>query len=370
MSEDRPGVPNGDFEDLFENAPCGYIVMAPDGRTARVNNTFCLWTGLSREQVIGKHFRDLLSLPGRIFYETNLVTVLRLQGGVEEVLLELMTASGVKLPVLVNAMERRDDDGGLAAIHVALFRARERRSYERDLRGREAEAVQRLQDEKSVAELREQFIAVLGHDLRNPLAAILGAVQLLRRETQSERALLLLQMMQSSADRMAGLIDDVMDFARGRLGSDIHLDTRVMPLEPVLRHVVAELEANEPSRVIAGEFDLPQPVRFDENRLGQLVSNLLSNALTHGDPTQPVRLRALTEDGQLVLWVANKGEPIPPAARERLFQPFFRGDVRSSQDGLGLGLHIALEIARAHGGMLEVQSDEIETRFTFRMPLA
>lgn len=103
--------------------------------------------------------------------------------------------------------------------------------------------------------------------------------------------------------------------------------------------------------------------------MSQLVSNLLGNALTHGDPKAPVRLHAAIDEQCLELWVANTGEPIPETAMERLFQPFFRGEVRPSKQGLGLGLHIATEIAKAHGGELTVRSDEGETRFTLKMPL-
>jgi len=358
-----------DFADLFENAPCGYVTTGPDGRIARVNATFARWTGFASPDLVGKPLRELLTVPGRIFYETNIAPLLRLEGACEEVALDVVTAAGDKSPMLVNAREARGADGDLLAMRFAFLRAKDRRRYERDLQGREAAAVQHLQDEKATADLREQFIAVLGHDLRNPLASIVGAARLLRREVQSEKGLRVLQLMESSVDRMAGLIDDVMDFARGRLGSGIDLHRQVAPLEPVLRQVVDELEASEPSRIIRCEFALPEPISFDAGRIAQLVSNLLANALTHGDAKKPVDLHAATSDGQLELWVANAGDPIPPAAMNRLFQPFFRGEVRASQQGLGLGLHIASEIARAHGGSLEVQSNGDETRFTLKMPL-
>ena len=111
---------------------------------------------------------------------------------------------------------------------------------------------------------------------------------------------------------------------------------------------------------------MPEPVNCDPSRFGQMVSNLLANALTHGAPDEPVRIHAATNArGQLELWVANSGAPIPPATMERLFQPFFRGEVRPSLQGLGLGLHIASEIAKAHGGAIEASSTDEETRFTF-----
>ena len=107
----------------------------------------------------------------------------------------------------------------------------------------------------------------------------------------------------------------------------------------------------------------------DRARIGQLASNLVGNALTHGASNQPVRVRAETENGLFKLSVANGGEPIPEAALEKLFEPFFRGEVRASRQGLGLGLHIASQIAKAHEGVLSVTSTAAETRFTFVMPL-
>jgi sigma-B regulation protein RsbU (phosphoserine phosphatase) len=359
-----------DLADLYENAPFGYLSISADGTISKVNATFSGWMGFAPATLIGKRLRDLLTVPGRIFYETNVAPALRLQGLFEEVALDLVTAAGDKLPVLVNATERRNADGEMVSVRVAVVRAKDRRSYERDLYEREAAARERLDRERESSELREQFIAVLGHDLRNPLASIVGAARLLRREVQSDKGLKVLHLMETSVDRMAGLIDDVMDFARGRLGSGIDLHRTVGPLEPVLRQVIEELETSQPSRTITCEIDTPDPISFDPGRIGQLVSNLLANALTHGDPRSPVRLGAMTRDQVLEIWVANAGAPIPPKAMERLFQPFFRGEVRASQHGLGLGLHIAAEIAKAHGGVLSATSDEAETRFTLTIPVA
>jgi sigma-B regulation protein RsbU (phosphoserine phosphatase) len=358
------------FDDDDGAAPFGDVLLAPDGRIAKVNATFAMWLGYTPADLVGKRLRDLMTLPARMVYETNVAPVLRLQGRFEEVAFDLVTGAGDKLPVLASATERRDAQDKVISTRIGVMRARERRGYEQALAGREAAAVGRLTDEREASQLREQFIAVLGHDLRNPLASIVGAARLLRREGQSEKALKILGMMETSVDRMAGLIDDVMDFARGRLGSGIGLNRTDAALEPVLRHVVEELEANHPSRDFICEFDLPESLSFDSGRIGQLVSNLLGNALTHGDPKTPVRLGAVACNGDLELWVANQGPAIAEKAMERLFQPFFRGEVRDSQQGLGLGLHIAAEIARAHGGTLTVKSTPEETRFTLRAPIA
>ncbi len=227
-----------------------------------------------------------------------------------------------------------------------------------------------LDEARRTAELREQFIAVLGHDLRNPVAAIDAGSQLLLKTPLNERAVGLARTIGASAWRMSRLIDNLLDFARGRLGGGITLNRAPLALEPGLRHVVDELQSTHPDRAIDAAFDLPRAVDADPDRLGQLLSNLVANALTHGASDDPVIVRAAIEDGAFVLSVANSGEPIPPAAMERLFEPFERGAVRPSAQGLGLGLYIAAEIARAHGGTLNVESSPAQTKFTFRMPAA
>ncbi|MDB5466081.1 MAG: histidine kinase [Phenylobacterium sp.] len=227
-----------------------------------------------------------------------------------------------------------------------------------------------LLNERQTAELREQFIAVLGHDLRNPLASIEAGGRLLLKTDLDERAVGLVRLVQNSVQRMAGLIDNLLDFARGRLGGGIDVDLHDDPvLASVLEQVIAELQAAHPDRLIDVEIDLNRPVPCDPRRVAQLFSNLLANALTHGSQDVPVGIQASTEGGRFVLSVTNGGPPIPASAMARLFEPFSRPSGRASQQGLGLGLYIAAEIARAHGGVLDVASDAAETRFTFSTPL-
>ena len=363
-------TPTEDFADLYETAPCGYLSLSPQGLIVNINRTLADWLGRDRDALIGKPIHDILGFGGRIAFETHLAPLLRMQGHVHEIALDLLTAGGDKIPTIANAAERRDDTGRHLFTRLTLFKAVDRRTYERSLVEAKLKAEAESKAEHEAALLREQFIAVLGHDLRNPLSAVAaGAAMLERREGLGEQGRAILAEMTASVERAAALIDDVLDFARGQLGGGITVERNAdAPLEPVLRQVVAEIRAIAAEHRIESRLEIDEPVYCDRRRLAQLASNLLSNAITHGALDQPVRFEARTVGDQFELSVANGGTPIPEEVRKDLFRPFFRGATRPSRNGLGLGLFIAHEIARAHGGRLDVSSTEEETRFTFSMP--
>jgi signal transduction histidine kinase len=227
-----------------------------------------------------------------------------------------------------------------------------------------------LKDEQKISEWREVFIAVLGHDLRNPLASIAAGTNMLLRTTMADDSRKVVGLMQGSVVRMRALIDNVLDFARARMGDglDLKMETE-LPLQPVLEQVVSELRTVDLAREIEADFQLAQPVACNHARIAQMFSNLVSNALTHGAAGTPVKVEASTRGGQFELWVENSGPAMPEEVLRNLFQPFGRGKARAGEQGLGLGLYIASEIARVHGGTLEAKSDADSTRFTFRMPL-
>ncbi len=364
--------PTEDLADLYENAPCGYVSLSPDARIAKVNRTLAGWLGMPAEDLLARPFHDLLSFGGRIAFETHLAPLLRLQGSVGEIALDLLHADGSRIPVIANAAEKRGPEGEHQFTRLALLKAVDRRTYERSLVEARARAEAQAASEQETSVLREQFIAVLGHDLRNPLAALAAGIRMLgERETLSARGQLIAKEMGNSIARATALIDNILDFARGRLGGGLPLTcSRIQQLAPVLEQVAAEARVTAPDRVILTDFAIEAPVDCDPGRIGQLAANLIMNAVTHGAPGIPIEVKGTTDAENFTFSVANGGIPIPPEARARLFQPFFRGAVRRSQHGLGLGLFIVSEIAKAHGGTIDVASSEDETRFTFSMPLS
>lgn len=228
-----------------------------------------------------------------------------------------------------------------------------------------------LIDQREAARLREQFIAVLGHDLRNPLSSITAGTDLLLWKATDDGERRTLERIRSSSRRIAALIDDVLDLARGRLGGGIGIELReVAGLEARLHHVVAEVQAAHPARSIAFHAQLHGAVRCDEKRIEQLLSNLLANAIEHGAARSPIDVRLNDDRGQLLLEVENQGEAIAEDVRSRLFVPYFRAGQGGRSAGLGLGLYIVSEIAKAHGGTISVDSNAERTVFRFTLPVS
>lgn len=357
-----------DFEDFFENTTVGYLVTEPDGSIIRANEQFCSWLGYSPEEIRGHAFSEYLSVGGRILEQTHLGPLLRLQGSVEEIALELVGKSKLRIPVLISAKERRSQDGEPVFIRYSIFKASARRTYEDNLRVAKSVAEGSLANERETSALREQFIAVLGHDLRNPLNAISLAAAILQRSKDESDRTQMVETINSSVSRMQLLINDIMDFARGQLGAGLTLELEEVDIKPILFHLMKELTVGGPDQQINLDIAVAGPIKCDPGRLSQMVSNIVANAVTHGAAKAPIQIKASLKDGFFTLSVANEGEPIPPNVLERLFEPFVRNQDRPSKQGLGLGLFIASQIARAHGGTLTASSVEGETCFTFVMP--
>lgn len=231
-------------------------------------------------------------------------------------------------------------------------------------------STQDLRAAQVLAKQREEFIAVLAHDLRNPLQSIGMAASLLEMGGLSERQSKQVGHIQESVKRMAELIEVTLDFARGRLAGGVPLDKReAARLEELLCSAVNEIRQAHPESTIHTAMNIDDAVDCDPHRLAQLLSNLLINAIVHGHPQSEIQVIASTRDACFRLSVANRGT-ITAGKIERIFEPFNREGEARLKPGLGLGLYIASQIALAHGGALKVVSTESNgTMFEFQMPL-
>jgi len=221
------------------------------------------------------------------------------------------------------------------------------------------------------ARFLEQFIGILGHDLRNPLQAIRGSAQVLSRKPLAEAEQRNVRRITGATERMSRMITDLLDFTRSRLGGGIPMKPREVRLKELVREIVEELEAAFPNGKI--EWSVGEDVRgvWDQDRIAQVLQNLMANALQYGGREAPVRLAVREEGDEVVLTVHNEGEPIAPQTLSQIFEPFRRGPQGSGEkaSGLGLGLYIARQIILAHGGQVEVASTgDAGTTVTVRMP--
>lgn len=227
----------------------------------------------------------------------------------------------------------------------------------------------KLLEQKKIAEVREQFIAILGHDLRNPLQAVMMGAEILSHSSTDANSVAVVKTIKNSSYRMSLLVENILDFARGNLGGGITLKrAETHRLDETLNVVIAELKTIWPDRIIETNYDLNVPINCDTNRLAQLFSNLIGNVIIHGKADTPVKVNA-SSNTAFNLSIINYGDPIPQTALDRLFQPFYRGEDKSGKKGLGLGLYIAHEIAKAHNGEIKVTSTDAETCFTLTLPV-
>ena len=218
--------------------------------------------------------------------------------------------------------------------------------------------------------VREQFIAVLGHDLRSPLSAIRMSADLLEARLPAGREQQLAIAIRQSSQRMNNLIEDVLDFSRGKLGGGIPVKrTLVDNLGDVFIAVINEIMMSHPNVKIRQEVIISPGVFCDAGRMGQLLSNLLGNAVAHGAHDLPIEVIASMQENHVVLSVMNHGPEIPDVLLPLLFQPFKRSAGGGRGEGLGLGLYIASQIVTGHNGTLSVTSTpEDGTRFVARFP--
>lgn len=261
--------------------------------------------------------------------------------------------------------EPKDIKSSRAVAMLRMFADLIGRSLETEER-LEAQA-QQIEHERQMAHIQEEFVAILGHDLRNPVAALRAGVRQLGKGQLTSRERDLLLLMRASLHRMNELIENMMMHAKSRLGGGIEVSAVPdAPLLEALQLAVDEIRVTSPESELHLDTDLLEPVSCDPDRIGQAVSNLLSNAITHGTPGTPIQITAKSHTNRAFIEVRNEGKPIPIEVQRTLFQPFRRGGKAS--EGLGLGLHIASSIAKAHGGCLTVSSEGTTTCFRLELP--
>ena len=348
------------MEPLLDSAPCGFLSLQDDGSISMVNRTLQEWLGYPIGELQGQPMDMLLAAASRIFYQTHLFPLLRIQGHAEEVYFPLRARDGRHVPMLVNAA-RRQAKGGVAYDFV-FMPMYQRDQYENEiLRAKATAEESRRAKDEAYADL-EAFAYSVSHDLRSPLAAIRIFAEYALKDYEDifdERTRVGLRHIIQSATEMSKMTDDILTYSRTST-SDLELER--VSLEEVVSHAVEQLSAEFEQRAVQLNVVKPLPsVRAHPALLTQVVINLLRNAVKFVAPGETPRIKVWTEarsDPQPVvrLWVEDNGIGISPDDQELIFRLFERGRVPNKYAGTGIGLAIVHRGLERMGGRVGLES--------------
>ncbi|NNG25586.1 hybrid sensor histidine kinase/response regulator [Telluria aromaticivorans] len=376
-------------EALYENAPCGLLVADRDGLLQHVNATASGWLGYAPAELAGRlRIQDLMTVGARVFHHTHCQPVLQVRGSVAELQIDLRHRDGTRLPMLVNIVRR--EIAGEVRDEWALLVASERQSYERELRNarkaaeealearRGAEAqLQAINATLSAADRRkDEFLATLSHELRNPLAPMRSALEVLKlkfaREPESDR---LLAVFERQLHHLTHLVDDLMEVSR--ITQDkMELRRETVELSALARAAVCDTAGMMDGARHRLDLDLPAtPVMVDADptRINQVIVNLLTNAAKYTPDGGAIALSLHVDAGAAVLAVRDSGIGLPVHALATVFDMFSQLEpaLERSKGGLGIGLALVRGIVELHGGEISAHSEGEGqgSCFTVRLPL-
>ncbi|MFD2787906.1 sensor histidine kinase [Hymenobacter rubripertinctus] len=378
------------LEDLYDNAPCGYCSCLPDGTLVKINRTLLEWLGYELTTLVArKCFQELLTVGGRLHYETHFVPLLLLRNQAREISYLLRRANGTRLPVLLNATLVRDTNGQPLVVRITLFDITERRKYEDELlraRGqaeRQGEDLARANDQltRQNEELTrinadlDNFVYTASHDLRQPINNMAGIFAELKRTTPfpDPEADGMVRMFEDSLSQIMATITGLTEVVQlQRQAVPTEQEEEVVALLPVVEEVVSALRPQLEELKGAFLLDLGAVPTLPISRLSlhSLLYNLLSNSLKYAQAGRPpqVRISAHLENGAPVLTVHDNGRGMDLERHGReLFQLFRR--FHPEVPGTGLGLYLVNRLVCQAGGHVEVASTVGEgTSFRICLP--
>ena len=342
----------------LDRAPCGFLTFAADGTVVEVNATLLEMLGARRDQVMGRPFESLLTVSSRIFYQTHLFPLLKLQSTVEELFLTMRRDDGGDVAVLTNVARR--EEGGAIAYDAVLMRLRERRKWE-------DEVVRARRAAEEANRATSGLLSMMSHDLRTPIGSIGGYCDLLImgiRGQLNDAQLGDVQRIKKVSEYLLALIEDVLNFARLRSGQIIDLDMETIDTETVLSHTEELIGPRMGQAGIAySRVGCTPDVRVvaDPARLQQILLNLITNAVKFTASGGRITISCRQSGDQTSISVADTGRGIAADQLERIFEPFVQASGGAAdpaaRKGFGLGLAISRGLARRMGGDLTVTSE-------------
>jgi PAS domain S-box-containing protein len=360
--------------DLYEHAPCGYLSTTQSGVILKANATFVEWTGYEAAALLQQHFSELLTVGGRLFFETHLRPLLAMQGSVREVALDIVCADARVLPALVNVSDRWTPDRTEAIRRIVVFDATERRRYEREILAARDEA-------QRAADARTELINMISHDVRAPLGAVVTAAELLQRTGVSADQGRFLQVIQSSTSQAVALLNSILQLNRMDAGRtalvEQPLDLRALVEGVVSSTRLAATRKPGLSVVFAYDDRIPSSLNADRRIIEQVLTNLTTNAVKfteRGYVSVLVSASHIAADRVVLEFVvSDTGIGIPAERLTHIFDEFAQAsdDIGQRYGGTGFGLAIVRKLLKLYDANITVTSVEGQgSTFSFRLALA
>ena len=355
------------MDDLLNNAPCGFLSFSDNGTILLANRTLLELLGYKSQELEGQRIESILTVAGRIFYQTHFFPLLKLHLKVEEIYLSLRSRTGADVPVLINAVRQDDVEGGVT--HCIFMPIRQRSQYEDEILAQKKVAAES-------ARAKDEFLALVSHELRTPLSAILGWAHLMRSgQLDPETMQRAIETIERNALSQSQLIEDILDFSRIISGK---LRLKVGAVEPA-EVIEAALDVVRPAADAKGIRlqsildSTAGPVSGDPDRLQQVLWNLLTNAVKFTPKGGRVQVRLERVNSHIEITVSDTGQGITPEFLPYVFERFHQADSSTSRthSGLGLGMSITRHIVELHGGTIRAQSagEGQGTTFSVELPV-
>ncbi len=360
-----------DAEDLYQNAPFGYLTMRADGLIVNINATLLTWLGYERNQIVGhKSFQDLLGMGEKIYFETHIMPMLQMQGEISEINIELKGREPTKLPALINARRILVPSGLQPVYRFSVLNISQRKQYEVELMKARKEAEQMVQRLKQINQELEQFAYTASHDLQAPLFTISGLIGLLEKKGHlpaGSEAAKYFSFIKSNAQRMKLMISDLLEYAK--------IDGKEMEFKEVSLNEVCEItlemirdQVSENNAVVTIP-ELPVVVG-DKIQLVRLFQNLFGNAIKYRSDADPViRVEFEHKGDEITVFVKDNGIGFKQELADQVFGFMKRLHSPDSIPGTGIGLSACKRILEIHGGTIGVESEPGKgSTFYFTLP--
>jgi PAS domain S-box-containing protein len=340
---------------VLDRAPCGFVAFRDDGTVIAANATLGELLDVRADDLVGRSVEDILTIPARIFYQTHFFPLIKLHGRAEEIYFTLRARSGAHVHVLANAVRHEVD--GSTRIDCVMLRIHERQKYEQELL-----QAKKVAESANAAKMR--LLSMVSHDLRTPLGAISGYADVLllgARGGVTEAQARDLRRIKDVSHYLLGLLDDILTFARAEAGP-LTVSIETVPVESALSQAEGIVMPQFQHAGVAYHREPVLPglaICADRDRLQQILLNLLGNASKFTPSGGTVTVRCSRDRDCILIAIADTGRGIPAKLLSQIFEPFVQVDSNTDakrQKGMGLGLAISRELARAMKGDIAVDS--------------